>query len=106
MESIPGRTWWQSRGHPQASHDEVDNLKEINFENLGYELSYTGPFSLAALSEEEFMAIYFRFKGFLASPHSPALPVDDGTELDDATCGAVNPIKNQVHVVNFPVFTR
>merc|ERR1712137_665685 len=41
---------------PQAFKDNVDKVKEINSQNLGYELSYTGPF--AALSEEEFVATY------------------------------------------------
>merc|ERR1712137_76125 len=82
---------------PQAFKDNVDKVKEINSQNLGYELSYTGPF--AAISEEEFIATYTGLDAPLASPDSPVLPVDDGAELDDAvdwtTRGAVNPIKNQ-----------
>jgi len=82
---------------PQAFKDNVDKVKEINSQNLGYELSYTGPF--AALSEAEFLATYTGLDAPLASPDSPVLPVDDGAELEDAvdwtTRGAVNPIKNQ-----------
>merc|ERR1712137_738943 len=67
---------------PQAFKDNVDKVKEINSQNLGYELSYTGPF--AAISEEEFIATYTGLDAPLASPESPVLPVDDGAELDDA----------------------
>merc|ERR1712019_136663 len=62
-----------------------------------YTLSYTGPF--ADLSEDEFIAMYTGLNQPLASEDSPALSVDDSSELEDAvdwtTRGAVNAIKNQ-----------
>merc|ERR1712137_517921 len=61
---------------PQAFEDNVDKVKEINSQNLGYELSYTGPF--AAISEEEFIATYTGLDAPLASPDSPVLPVHAG----------------------------
>jgi len=83
---------------PQAFKDNVDMVNAVNAQNLGYQLSYTGPF--ADLSEEEFIAAYTGLNRPLASDDSPALSDEAlAAELDDAvdwtTRGAVNPIKNQ-----------
>merc|ERR1712048_1172677 len=62
---------------PQAFKDTVDKVKEVNSKNLGFQLSYTGPF--ANLSQEDFIASHTGLSSDLAT--DDALDLDDEVEL-------------------------
>merc|ERR1712187_355374 len=83
---------------PQQFKDNVDFVKAENAKNLGYTLSYTGPF--AAMDSDEYAMVLGYTPGVKAYGDLPYLGEHTETTVTAASVdwsaqGAVTPVKNQ-----------